>query len=140
MAYERPIRDMPRGALWEDHDGALVRILDAGERHVSFRRIGGPAECLHEMRFRERYRPYYNAPALRSQFQVSLANLERFNVFWVPRLRRILARSIGCTREFAVPDGALHVGIYSQPCSAKAFFSDLDDVIRKQLRTTATGA
>lgn len=86
---------------------------------------------LHERDFRARFAPIYDRAAIRSQFSMSLANLGEFRVYWLPEPRRIMARSVSCTRQFRVPPGAELVGVYSAPCRTDAFFDDLDDLIRR---------
>ena len=132
MSYRNAIADIPSRSTWISADGVRVIVTSAAARHVVFR-MPGPfrGAVLHERDFRCRFEPVYDRPAIRSQFSMSLANLGEFRVFWLPEPRRIMARSISCTRQFRVPAGAELVGVYSAPCKTEAFVDDLDDLIRR---------
>ena len=137
MSYRGAIPDIPPGSTWIDCAGArsTVRssVIDPA-RYVCFTRENGARplrlETVHENDFRREWSAIYDRAAIRSQFTMSLANLGEFRVFWLPEHRRIMARSVSCTRHFKVPPGALLVGVYSTPCKTDAFFDDLDELLR----------
>lgn len=137
MSYRDAIADIPPGSTWIDCDGRLATVRQSASRHVVYSTSGairpllaGLLETIHETQFRARWTPLYDRAAIRSQFTMSLANLGEFRVFWLPEHRRIMARSVSCTRHFKVPPGALLVGVYSTPCKTDAFFDDLDELLR----------
>ena len=136
MSYRDAIRDIPAGSTWIDAAGRLATVRTAAARHVSFVCPIGPM-TLHESEFRRAFSPLYDRQAVRSQFSMSLANLGEFRVFWLPRLRRIMCRSISCTRHFAIPEGALEVGTFSGPCTSADFFEALDFVVLRSLEPAA---
>lgn len=68
---------------------------------------------------------------LRSQIACSLCNLHAFRLFWLPVHRRIMARSISCTRQFRVPPGAELVGVYAHGVDSAGILDDLAEVIRR---------
>jgi hypothetical protein len=68
---------------------------------------------------------------LRQQVSCALANLGEFRLYWSPRHRRILARSVSITRPFRVPPDALQVGIYSAPVRARDVLGDLEEIIAR---------
>lgn len=129
MSYRDAIADILPRSTWIAADGMRVVVTCAAARHVAYR-DPEPA-VLHEIQFRASFRPVYDRAGMRQQFTMSLANLGEFRVYWLPEHRRIMARSISCTRQFRVPPGAELVGVYSAPCRTDQFFDDLDDVIRR---------
>ncbi len=139
MSYANSIPDILPRSTWIGPDGTRASVISAAARHVTFTRVSPIVqrplltlpETLHERDFRARFFPIYDRAAIRSQFTMSLANLGEFRVYWLPARRRIMARSISCTRQFRVPPGAELVGVYSNPFKTEAFFDDLDDVIRR---------
>lgn len=132
MSYRNAIADISPRSTWIAPSGERVLVTSAAARHVVYH-CAGPARggVLHERDFRARFAPIYDRAAIRSQFSMSLANLGEFRVYWLPEPRRIMARSVSCTRQFRVPPGAELVGVYSAPCRTDAFFDDLDDLIRR---------
>lgn len=138
MSYRDAIRDIPPGSTWIAPDGRLATVRTAAGRHVSFASPLG-ALTLHEIQFRASFQPVYDRQAIRSQFSMSLANLGEFRVFWLPHLRRIVCRSISCTRHFRIPEGSLEVGTFSDPCKMADFFEALDFVVLRALEATAEG-
>lgn len=147
MSYRNAITDIPPGSTWIDRDGRIATVRQAAARCVVYSTSGalrpllaGILETTHETQFRARWAPLYDRAAIRSQFTMSLANLGEFRVFWLPELRRIMARSISCTRHFKVPEGALLVGVYSNPCRTDAFFDDLDELLRTASEPSALRA
>ena len=136
MSYRDAIRDIPAGSTWIDSAGRCATVRTAAARYVSFV-AAGAFGTVHEEAFRRAFAPLYDRQAIRSQFSMSLANLGEFRVFWLPAYRRIMCRSISCTRHFAIPDGALEVGTFSGPCSSAAFFEALDYVVLRSLEPAA---
>lgn len=138
MSYSNAIADIAPRSLWIDDGGGLAQVLTAAARHVSYRLVGpirpllaGLVQSSPEDASRARYRPPYDRAQVRSQFTMSCANLGAFRVYWMPARRRIVARSESCTRQFAIPDGAILVGVYSSPCPPRTFFDDLDELIAR---------
>lgn len=139
MSYVNGIPDILPRSTWIGPDGTRASVIAAAARHVVFTRFSPIVprplltvpETLHEIEFRTRFEPVYDRAGIRSQFTMSLANLGTFRVYWLPEHRRIMARSISCTRQFRVPPGAELLGVYSAPCKSEAFFEDLDDLIRR---------
>ena len=137
MSYANASRDILPGSTWIDATGEeRVRVVAAAARFVVFRYMPGaagppPGGAMSEAEFRLRYFPIYNRAAVRSQFSMCIANLGEFRVFWLPAHRRIMARSVSCTRHFRVPDDASLVGTYSAPFRTEDFLADLDDIIRR---------
>lgn len=66
---------------------------------------------------------------IRSRIATAQATLGGFRLYWLPEHRAVTARSLSCSRQFRVPDGALLVGTYSSGISAAEVVRDLDDVI-----------
>lgn len=130
MSHRAPIRDIVAGSTWNNRDGTSIVVHDTAERYVQFTDALGARFLVPEGEFRARFTPIYDRQGLRSQFQMSIANLDRFHVYWIADEGRILARSIGCRRQFQIPAGAKLVGLYSHPCTPEAFFDDLDELIR----------
>lgn len=128
--YRNAIPDILPGSTWIAVDGSRAIVRTAAARYVSFMASGIMAPPVHESAFRARFQPLYDRAAVRSQFSMSLANLGEFRVYWLPERRRIVARSVCCTRHFAVPEGAQLVGTFADPCKADAFFEALDVVVR----------
>lgn len=135
MSYRDAIRDIPEGSTWIDATGRRATVRTAAARHVSFASAFGPI-TLHEIQFRAWFSPLYDRQAIRSQFSMSLANLGEFRVFWLPAHRRIMCRSVSCTRHFSIPEGALEVGTFSDPCRMADFFEALDFVVLRALEDT----
>lgn len=129
MSYRDAIADILPRSTWIAEDGLRVVVACAAARHVVYR--APEPIVVHERDFRARFQPVYDRAAMRQQFTMSLANLGRFRVYWLPEHRRIMARSISCIRQFRVPPGAELVGVYTSPCRPDQFFDDLDDLIRR---------
>lgn len=137
MSYRGAITDIEPGSLWVYRaNRALprVRILAAADGYVAYH--PGGANPMREREFRIIFEPVFQRfEKYRSQFQMSLANLGAFRAYWVqerlamPNKSPLVARSISCSRRFALPAEAILIGTYSHPCRVEAFFDDLDDVI-----------
>lgn len=130
MSYRNTIPDILPGSVWIGANGCRVTVVQAAARYVVVRREA-VMETMHERDFRAAFTPLYERAKVRQQFSMSAANLGEFRVYWLPEQRRIVARSISCNRHFAVPAGALEVGVYSAPCSITTFFEDLDETIAR---------
>lgn len=130
MSYRNAIPDIATGSIWLGVNGCQVTVLQAVARHVLIRREVMP-ELLHERDFRAAFEPIYDRERARQQFTMSLANLGEFRVFWSPGVRKVVARSTSCRREFRVPQDAVLVGRYRTPAKADAFLEDLDCVIEE---------
>lgn len=74
----------------------------------------------------------------RSRMSTALVNLGEFAVYWSPRFRRLLCRSVQCQRHFGLPRDAMRVGIYSKPASAADILADLTELLES--RTQAARA
>ncbi len=142
--YRNAIPDIPAGSTWIGEDGARAIVRTAAASHVVYTRETGARplrlEVVHANDFRAAWAAIYDRAAIRSQFSMSLANLGEFRVFWLPEQRRIMCRSVSCRRHFAIPDGALEVGTFANPCKSDAFFEALDEVIRAQMDEAARKA
>ena len=136
--YLNRIRDIPDGSMWTERaSGRTFIIREAAQGFVLFADERGSLQPLTaEREFRARFECVYDRAALRSQFQMSLANLGVFRVLWSPSKRRIYARSESATRQFSVPDDAQEVGIYSasSDLTVKDFFLDLHGCITRTKR------
>lgn len=139
MGYLNAIPDIIPGSIWTGEHGEGVRVISAAAKTVVYYALPGFIVPLlrgsalpltmPEAEFRAKFRPLYDRAKLRSQFQMSLANLGEFKVFWNDDPTRFIARSISCTRHFAVPESARYVGTYADPCAAESFFDDLDEML-----------
>lgn len=160
MARDRVSADITRGSIWRRADGsaAVVRSIAAG--HVCITGSTGEIEVLHVNEFRATFTESpYDARQVRSQFSMSVANLESFHAFWSMKEKRMYARSSACAPEDvrgaargrpALPDDAIYVGTYSgsviaQPRwgrrvmkSVEAFFDDLNDAIAAFFNRSST--
>lgn len=61
-------------------------------------------------------------------------HLEHIEMYWVPTIRGVIARTIGATREFRLPPGAISIGIYTPPFNVETFLGDLEDLLVKTER------
>lgn len=137
MSYRNAIPDIAPGSTWISPDGTRASVRAAAARHVTFLRFSPivphpfaqPTETMHESDFRARFEPRYYRAKMRSQFSMTIANLGAFRAFWIGNPERFLARSMSCTRQFRIPDGARLIGTYEQPFRPDAFLEDLDDVL-----------
>lgn len=127
------VADISPRSTWEARGGtgARVRVIAAASGYVTFGATGCLPVTLHHVEFRRQFEPLYDRRKVRSQFSMTLANLGEFQVFWIPGRRTIAARSVGCSRRFALPAGAVSVGVYAQPFDSEEFLGDLDDVLAK---------
>lgn len=126
-----PASDIVAGSVWEAIGSTRrATVIGTAAGHVRYRIVEEVRVCHHHL-FRFTFRALYDRRQVKSQFSMSCANLGEFSVYWVPSHRRIIARSCSCSRRFTVPDGAVHVGVYSQPFSAEEFLEDLDAAISK---------
>ncbi len=144
-----PAADILPRSIWEPTGPAIVpliarspriRVLSTAGGYVRYVRGDEGVVLVHHFEFRRWFQPLYDRRAVRSQFTMSLANLGEFRVFWLPALRRIMARSVSCTRQFAIPAGAVLVGTYSHPFRADAFLDDLDCAIATHEHAAAASA
>ncbi len=140
MDRENPARDILPRSYWEA-PGACVQVLATGGGYVRFWN-GRCAELLHHVLFRARFRQAYDRHAFRSQFSMSLCNLEEFHAFFSPSVRRFFARAVNRSPEdsysarrgsAALPSDALFVGTYAESFSPSDFLNDIDDVIERIL-------
>ena len=139
MSYRDAIPDILPGSIWipVGPPAPKVRVIAAAARHVVYRDAEVayrppvyPARIvMHERAFRAAFYPIYDRQQVRQQFTMSIANLGEFRVYWLPGVRRILARSVSCRRQFRVPDGATLIGTYGEPCEPAALFRDLDALL-----------
>ena len=127
MSYANAIRDIAPGSIWTSGE-VMVTVACAAAGYV-VARLAGKLDTLPVANFRAIFRPLYDREQVRQQFSMSLANLGEFRVYWLPEHRRILARSISCRRQFRVPDAAILVGTYGDPCEPAVLFRDLDELL-----------
>lgn len=100
MARDRLAADVAPGSVWLTADASSsARVISTGSGYVRFE-ADGDVEIIHVHRFRERYVEPYDARRVRSQFAMSMANLENFHVFWSESQRKMYAR----TAKIAVQD------------------------------------
>jgi hypothetical protein len=66
---------------------------------------------------------------IRQRISAALANLGEFRLFWSPRHRRILARSVAVGRHFRVPDGAVLVGTFAHGIPTRDVLADLEETL-----------
>lgn len=66
---------------------------------------------------------------IKSQLSCSLCNLGAFRLYWLPSRRRILARSVSCTRHFAIPEEAQLIGEYEHGIAARDILADLEELV-----------
>ena len=80
----------------------------------------------------------YDRKRLRSQFSMTIVNLQSCHAFFSPALKRFFGRNTKRPPDQArspsrgspgVPHDAVFIGTYSHPCSAEVFFEDLDDAL-----------
>lgn len=133
MSYRDAITGILAGSTWIDAFGHRMVVLAAAGRHVSYVERPGHSRpfTVHERDFRARFRPIYDRAAMKSQFSMCIANMGGFNAFWIGRRDKFLARSVSCVRKFRVPDYAVAIGTYSDPCRSDVFLEDLDDVLAR---------
>ena len=126
-----PASDIAHGSMWEAIGSSRrVAVISTAAGHVRYEQDGATVVAHHHL-FRFSFRPLYDRRQVKSQFSMSCANLGEFSVYWLPSHRRIIARSCSCSRRFAIPPGAVHVGVYSHPFAAEDFLEDLDSTIVK---------
>jgi len=73
------------------------------------------------------------------KFSRNATNLAHFEMYWVPSIRGVIARSVNATREFRLPPGTISIGIYTHPFSVEDFLGDLEDILAKQRAQRAEG-
>lgn len=72
---------------------------------------------------------------IRSRIATALCNLGAFRLFWMPRHRCVVARSMSVQRAFRVPPGAVEVGAYEAgSIKARDILDDLAEVIQRTRR------
>jgi hypothetical protein len=137
MSYRNAITGILAGSTWIDADHHKAVVLAAAARHVTYledpgtRRSSCPPLTIHERAFRARWRPVYDRAAIKSQFSMCIANMGAFTAYWIGRRDKFLARSVSCVRRFRVPEGAVTIATYSDPCRSDVFLEDLDDVLAR---------
>lgn len=161
MARDRTAGDITRGSMWQAREGqGGARVISTQAGYVCFEDANdGATKILHHHRFRDRYAEPYDARALRSQFEMSLSNLDEYHAFWSPSKQKLYARSAsaGAPGEVrgaargrpALPDDAEFVGTYSNDAAIatpqwhrrgmtvfEAFIDDLHDVLARIFRRT----
>ena len=140
MDRENAARDILPRSYWEA-PGVCVQVLSTAGGYV---RIwdGAIARHVHHAQFRGEFRQAYDRNAFRSQFSMSLCNLEEFHAFFSPSVRRFFARCVSRPPEeafkatrgaTALPADSLFVGTYARSFSASDFLEDIDDVVEKIL-------
>jgi hypothetical protein len=135
MAYASPIRDVVRGTIWRDRrTAALVIIVGAGNRYVDYLPGGRNAKpvTVWDGEFRKHFEPIFLPAREKRQFSMRLANLCNFHVWWRKDRRKVVARSVARSRDYALnADDAVFVGTYAQPCDPDRFIEDLHDAVRR---------
>jgi hypothetical protein len=140
MDRENPARDILLRSYWESA-GRRVQVLSTGGGHVRYW-DGCAAEILHHSQFRTRFKPVYDRNAMRSQFSMSLCNLEEFHAFFSPSVRRFFARCVSRSPEqsfapsrgaSALPKDSIFVGTYAKAFSPADFLDDIDAIVEKVL-------
>ena len=162
MARDRIAGDITRGSRWPSRQGeSAARVVSTQAGYVCFEDAGdGEIKLLHHHRFRTIYAEPYDTRALRSQFEMSLSNLDEFHAFWTPSKQKLFARSAsaGAPGEVrgaargrpALPEDAEYVGTYSNDADIakpqwhrrgmtvfEAFIDDLHDVLARIFRNPA---
>lgn len=141
---ENPARDILDGSTWE-RQGALVEVLSTAGGYVRI----GDGTVMHHTRFRAQYTQPYDRSRFRSQFSMSLCNLEEFHAFFSPSVRRFFARCVSRPPEeafkatrgaAALPPDCVFVGTYAKSFSASDFLNDIDDIVEKLLGPGAARA
>ena len=69
---------------------------------------------------------------IRQRISAALANLGEFRLFWSPRHRCVVVRSVAVGRRFRVPEGALLVGTYAAGIPTRDVLADLEELIASQ--------
>ncbi len=125
---ENAASDIAQGSAWNSVQRVdRATVLSTGGGYVRYSLASDRApRVLHHVTFRALYEPLFDRRQVRSQFSMTCANLAEFDVFWNPMKRKIIARSVTCSRRFALPAGVVKVGTYSSPFSAEDFLNDLD--------------
>jgi hypothetical protein len=146
---DRSAADIGLGSIWCRGDGTCAIVRSVNARHVTFTDHVGAIDTFHVNRFREVFvESPYDARDVRSQFSMSVANLDSFHAFWSPSQKRMFARSAACRPEDVrtaargrppLPPDAEFIGTYAGKivvhqgwkqrvmCSVDAFFDDLND-------------
>jgi hypothetical protein len=155
MARDRHAADIPHGSAWCDPQGVCVIVRSVSGGLITFTDEDGAVDMLHVNRFRDRYTDApYDAKRVRSQFSMSVANLESFHAFWSDSAKKMYARGAAEPPERvrtaargrpALPLDAEYVGTYSGRVvvppwwnrqrllkSVDAFFEDLNDLIARK--------
>lgn len=141
---ENAARDILPRSYWEA-PGECVQVLSTAGGYV---RIwdGKAARHMHHLQFRAAFRQAYDRNAFRSQFSMSLCNLEEFHAFFSPSVRRFFARCVNRTPEkafaatrgaAALPKDSIFVGTYAESFSPSDFLNDIDDLVEKILGSGA---
>lgn len=145
-------QDIVPGSRWVAMNGpGIATVIEAVEGYVTFTSFDGAVaarETLHHGIFRRAYAPPYDGRRLRSWFSMCVTNLQAFHVFWLngKPYARTARRSVadafkpGRGRGGAVPQGATHIGTYTDPCTPDTFFSDLNDAIVSATRRQSAAA
>jgi hypothetical protein len=72
---------------------------------------------------------------LRSRIAMTLVNLGRAHLYWLPGCRRITARSPAALRVHRLPPDAVLVGFYEHGIRARSVLEDLVDLLDRLART-----
>jgi hypothetical protein len=140
MDRENPARDILPNSYWEA-PGTCVQVLSTAGGYVRAW-DGAEARHVHHAKFRAEFRQAYDRNAFRSQFSMSLCNLEEFHAFFSPSVRRFFARAVNRSPEecfaarrgsAALPADAVFVATYAKSFSPSDFLNDIDDVIERLL-------
>jgi hypothetical protein len=137
---DNPARDIPPRSYWEA-TGACVQVLSTAGGYVRAW-DGATVRHLHHLQFRAEFHQAYDRNAFRSQFSMSLCNLEEFHAFFSLSMRRFFARCVNRPPEdsfratrgaAALPPDAVYVGSYAKTFSASDFLKDVDDIVEELL-------
>src|SRR6185369_14403692 len=140
MDRENPARDILPRSYWES-PGARVQVLSTAAGYVRAW-DGAAVRHVHHLAFRSEFAQAYDRNAFRSQFSMSLCNLEEFHAFYSHSVRRFFARCVTRAPEeafaatrgaAALPKDSVFVGTYAKSFSASDFLNDIDDIVEKIL-------
>ncbi|HSW83481.1 MAG TPA: hypothetical protein VLH12_08405 [Usitatibacter sp.] len=145
MDRDNPARDILPNSYW-DANGVCVQVLSTGGGYVRAW-DGSAVQHLHHVQFRIAFREVYDRRAFRSQFSMSLCNLDEFHAFFSPSVRnRFFARCVTRSPEDAftarrgqpaLPPDCVFVGTYAKSFSASSFLDDIDAIVERILGASA---
>lgn len=136
---ERALCDIIPGSVW-DGDYQPAHVLNVADNYVRFRQGREAVEVAHHLQFRRRFLAPYDARQVRSQFAMTVANMQEFHAFWSFALKRLFTRSVNRQPEHcytaargspALPPDCCLIGTYADPVNADAFFEDLHFVLHQ---------